>query len=96
MRTLQNFCRAFLVCIAFSFSSSAIDIHAAEEASGHSYADLVKLFREFREFASPKAVDGVPDYRAAAMERQKLGLKEYQNRLTAIDPSGWPIPQQLD
>lgn len=38
----------------------------------------------------------MPDYTAAAMDRQYRELGEYQRRLAAIDVSGWPVSQQVD
>ena len=38
----------------------------------------------------------MPDYTAAAMAAQQKALEGYKKRLAAIDPSGWPIPQQVD
>ena len=67
-----------------------------EAVASSNYENLVKLFEEWREFQKPGIFDGVPDYTAAAMEKQRLGLKEYQNRLTTIDHSSWPISQQVD
>ena len=64
-------------------------------ASG-GYGGLVALYKEFRTFQKPKLVNGAPDYTPAAMAAQQKGLVEYQKRLAAIDPSGWPIPQQVD
>ena len=63
---------------------------------GGSYDDLVALFRDWREFQQPRMVDGVPDYTPAAMASQKARLPEFQRRLQAIDPRGWPVPQQVD
>ena len=60
------------------------------------YDDLVQLFQEFREFQKPRITDGVPDYSAAAMQAQWKGLKEFQDRLAAIDVKEWPISQQVD
>jgi hypothetical protein len=60
------------------------------------YDDLVALFREWRVFQQPGLVDGVADYRAAAMTAQHRELAAFQRRLMAIDASGWPIPQQVD
>jgi hypothetical protein len=58
--------------------------------------DLVALFTDWRAFQRPTVVDGVPDYTAAAMAAQHRELGTSQRRLAAIDPSGWPIPQQVD
>jgi hypothetical protein len=60
------------------------------------YEDLVTFFKDWRAFQKPKVVNGVPDYGAAAMAAQQKELETYKKRLAAIDPSGWPIPQQVD
>jgi hypothetical protein len=64
--------------------------------SSNDYENLVKLFKEWREFQKPEIVDGVPDYTAAAMAKQRLGLRGFQDRLAAINPSSWPVSQQVD
>ena len=61
-----------------------------------SYEDLVALFEEWREFERPEFVDGVPDYTVGAMAAQQRELATYQQRLDAIDPSGWSVEQQID
>ena len=60
------------------------------------YAELVKLFTEWREFQKPRLVSGVPDYSAAAMAAQQRELPAWQKRLTALDPASWPIAEQID
>jgi hypothetical protein len=60
------------------------------------YSDLTALFSEWRAFQHPKLVDGVPDYGAAAMEAQRNALPGWQARLQELEPSGWPVPQQVD
>jgi Bacterial protein of unknown function (DUF885) len=60
------------------------------------YEDLVAFYKDFRAFQKPKLVGGVPDYSAAAMAAQQKALEGYKTRLAGIDPSGWPIPQQVD
>ena len=60
------------------------------------YEDLVSFFPEWRAFQKPKLVNGVPDYSAAAMAAQHKELATYRRRLAAIDPSGWPVAQQVD
>jgi hypothetical protein len=61
-----------------------------------SFADLTKLFAEWRAFQRPNLIDGVPDYSAPAMTTQHRELSAYQRRLADIDTSGWPIGQQVD
>jgi hypothetical protein len=60
------------------------------------HADLIGLFREFREFDKPKVTNGIPDYSAAAIEKQYRELKTFQSRLAAIDPCGWSVSEQID
>ncbi len=60
------------------------------------YADLVTLLKEFHQFQRPIVKDGVPDYTAAAMKRQRRGLKKFQTRLAAINPGPWPVGRQVD
>ncbi len=40
--------------------------------------------------------DGAPDYTAATLARKATRLKTFQTRLAAIDPSSWPVDQQVD
>jgi hypothetical protein len=60
------------------------------------YEDLVAFFRDWRSFQKPRFVDGVPDYTAGAMAAQQAELPVYRRRLAGIDPSGWPVAQQVD
>ncbi len=66
--------------------------------AGHpgTWADLVALFAEWRAFQKPRLVEGVPDYTPAAMSAQERELGTFQRRLLALEPGGWPIPQQVD
>lgn len=68
-----------------------------EVRSGEStYEALVLLFQEWREFERPGLLDGAPDYTASSQERRLTELAEFQGRLDGIDPTEWPIPQQVD
>ena len=60
------------------------------------YDDLVNLFNEFREYQKPSLVDGIPDYRDAAMKEKHRGVKEFQERLSAMDTTGWSVSDQVD
>ena len=60
------------------------------------YEDVLTLFDDWREFQQPKRANGVPDYSLVAMATQHRDLAGYVNRLAAIDPSAWPVPQQVD
>ena len=61
-----------------------------------SFADLTKLFAEWRAFQQPKLIGGVPDYSLSAMSAQHRELPAFQRRLAAIDNTGWPVNQQVD
>ena len=86
-----------LVTVATPALASPFRLPAAEAPpAGAGYADLVELFHEFRALRRPALRAGVPDYSAAAMQTQYDELAGYQGRLAAIDPSGWPIAEQVD
>jgi len=87
---------ALMVVIGAALLSSVAASEQSDVPASSSYDDLLGLFHEFREFQQPATTDSEPDYSAPAMERQYAELKTYQRRLAAIDPSGWPIPQQSD
>ena len=57
---------------------------------------LFPLLQELRELQRPKTSDGVPDYSRDAMAEQRTELGEFQRRLAAIDPTTWPVSQQID
>lgn len=67
-----------------------------KQPGSDSYADLVKFFGEWREFQQPRLINGVADYRAAAMTAQYEQMETFRQRLDQIDPSGWPVSQQVD
>jgi len=68
---------------------------ATARAAG-SYDDLLALFKDWREFESPPWSHGAPDYTAERFAERHQEFQRYRRRLEAIDPSGWPIPQQVD
>ncbi len=65
-------------------------------AQGGSHEELVQLFQEWRDFEGPAFVDGVPDYTAESMAAQHGALSGWQERLAALSPGGWPVPEQID
>ena len=60
------------------------------------YEDLLKLFEDWREFERPPMLNGAPDYTAERFAAAHAEWADYRARLNAIDPSGWPIAQQVD
>jgi hypothetical protein len=65
-------------------------------AGAGDYQALVQLDEEIFEFRRPVVEDGLPDYGPAAIEAQKQDVDGFFNRLEAIDPEGWPVPQKVD
>src|SRR3984893_17078301 len=82
--------------LVFALALVISSFTAMAQQKKSSFADLTKLFAEWRAFQQPKVIDGVPDYSAPAMSAQHRELAAYQRRLAAIDTSGWPIDQQVD
>ena len=99
---------AGFACALLLFGAAACDRNAeAPEAATpaaaagqlserQAYVQLVELFREWREFASPDYVQGVPDYSSGAMAAQHAALPEWRARLDAIDPTGWSVARHID
>jgi hypothetical protein len=88
---------AGILWIVLSLAASTAATAAAPSPPGASrYEDLVSFFKDWRAFQKPRVVEGIPHYNAGAMGAQQHALETYKKRLAAIDPSGWPIPQQVD
>lgn len=66
------------------------------QAQPRSYDQLLTLFREWRAFEEPPRVNGVPDYSPATNQSRLAQLARLQQRLQAIDTSGWPIAERVD
>ncbi len=80
-----------------AFADGTVSLQDLASAAGPaSYADLLGLFEDFRAFLAAQRVEGVPDYSASAMADQFEELKQYQQRLAAMDPGDWSISQQVD
>ena len=84
------------ICLFFlSFcGSGGMDNDVAAKSTN--YQDLIKLFKEFREYQKPRIVDGIPDYTKEAMEEQYARLPDFLQKLDRIDPSDWTISKRVD
>jgi len=60
------------------------------------YAELTKLFADWRKFVLPLTVDFKPDYSVAAIAAKKAEFPQYRARLQAIDTSRWPKGALID
>jgi hypothetical protein len=57
------------------------------------YDQLTALATQWRAFQPPAVKACLPDYSAAAMAEKASGLAEYQQKLSAIDTTGWTTVQ---
>src|SRR6478736_1837896 len=96
MRVLAAACLVPVLIVGCSSPPPPSSSSAPASTRSTRYEDLLALFADWRTFQQPKRVNGVPDYSASAMPAQHRDLAGYVNRLAAIDPSAWPIPQQVD
>jgi uncharacterized protein (DUF885 family) len=88
---------AFAISVAVVFALTAPRVDSVAHAQSTTYAQLLKLFAEWRAFEEPPRVDGgVPDYSPATNTRRLEELRRMQARLQAIDTAGWSISQQVD
>ncbi len=60
------------------------------------YAELIRLFSDWRLFERPVTVDFKPDYSVAAIAAKKAEFQTYKARLQAIDTSGWAKGAVID
>jgi hypothetical protein len=91
----NTFAVAFALFAGLTLSGSTMGNGGIVEAAGGDYADLLSIFREFREFAREDYRGDISGY-AAAMEVKYRELKTFQSRLAAIDSSSWPVSEQVD
>jgi hypothetical protein len=94
MRSEARVRRACWLSAAVVFLGSTLPAARGDQTGTHS--DLITLFVDWRAFQKPPVLDGVPQYTVAAMDAQQRELPAFQRRLAALDPSGWPVNQQVD
>ncbi len=88
-----------------SAAASTVPAQYPQKPVEHASPELQQLARELRQFRSPlfrarswrptHSVEGVPDY-AAVVKQQKEALPRFRARLQALDPSRWPVHDQVD
>ena len=64
--------------------------------NNNTYLGLVTFFKEWRAFEKPPLRDGAPDYTKETFETRWNAFKLLQQKLKAIDTSGWTITNQVD
>lgn len=99
-------CRVALALVACIIPAAAISSPSSQGGPPASasdpanypanYAELTRLFSDWRKFMFPATLDFKPDYSAAAIAAKKAEFPEYRARLQAIDTSGWPKGALID
>ena len=54
------------------------------------------LYQEWRSFEIPPMREGAPDYTATGFDKRWPSFLQLQNKLLAMDTTGWKIPQRVD
>ena len=88
--------RGLLAALVLALPLTSAAAPAPDSPTAGTWNDLVTLFGEWRDFETPNFVNGVPDYTARAMTAQHRALPRWQARLQALEPSAWPVEQQID
>ena len=86
----------FVLLLALLITACTSEKTADNISKSTDYGDLITVFGEFSEFRQPGTDEGIPDYSAEAMKAQYAELKNFQERLRAIDPEGWTVSEQID
>lgn len=72
------------------------DSRSRQDRSADRHEQLVEFFLDWRKFAAPDVVDGVPNYSKSAMAAQHQELPTWQRRLAEFDTTGWSVPDRVD
>ncbi|MGH9530899.1 MAG: DUF885 family protein [Terriglobales bacterium] len=68
---------------------------ATAMAQGSDDQALLALHKEFQDLKA-RIKDGVPDYTPKSIEARRLKLVALRRRLDAMNPSNWPVAEQVD
>ena len=99
MRVWYSFMGALLLAgpgASFAAVEPNPPAETAASAMPANHADLVKLFEDWRRFVAPSIRAGVPDYSKATMAGKAEELRNYRDRLKAIDVAVWPTSARVD
>ncbi len=83
-----------ILLILFLSSSSATGLTGQTEENN--YDQLIQLFKDWRNFERPPLLNGAPDYTSKTFQQRWPKFQLLQNRLNAIDTSGWAIHEKVD
>ena len=83
--------RFFVLLLTGSYAVSAVS-----QTAGSPQDALLQIFQSAQDLRQPEIVEGIPDFSAAAVERQKAGLAELRSRFDGLDPTGWEMTDRVD
>lgn len=86
--------KSYFLALVLGVIPSAVSTAATAETT--SYADLLDLFEDWREFESPPLLNGAPDYTVQTFAARRQDFQALRARLDAFEVAAWPIPQQVD
>jgi hypothetical protein len=90
------FAVALILLVGLALFYCTAENNEAIVTESYSYADLLSLFEEFREFQDQRESGGEWDNIDAAMANMYKDLKNFQSRLEALNPNDWPVSEQID
>lgn len=86
--------RDVILLVAMLVTVGPVQVAAA--SGNASREDLTEIFLAVRDLREPRLIDGIPDYSAKAIEAQKARLAELRSRFDELEPSTWPVHEQVD
>jgi len=96
MKNILSGCMPAALLVVAAAASPCMARAQASGAQEGGYPELVAMFRDWREFEHPGLRAGAPDYTVGNMRRMHGELGGFQERLRALDVSGWTREQQVD
>ena len=88
------FSRFVIFCLLLLFSCTLKSKEKFNQTSN--YADLEKLFLDWRNFENPPLLNSAPDYTKSQFDESYTTFKSLKNRLINMDTSKWSVHQKVD
>ncbi len=86
----------FSVAVAALLSAAPVQARDSAPVSAPAASGLASLFADWRKAAAPDLVDGVPDYRPAAIARLRARLMVQRSRLAAAERGPLTAAERID
>ena len=83
-------------CLVAACLIAPVALGAQAAPPSRNYSALLALFTEWRAFEEAPRVGGIPDYSPATNAKRLTALRRLQERMRAIDTTGWRIAEQVD